>query len=353
MMEAVRVAATAGLRLAWTAVTSPAARVAAVPRLARACTTIPSKYDERDPAPLFFDPNVQEILKRVTGRNYDKIFRRRYDEKRLSPPKYEFLTDEELGELREEMEKKAETLLQMPPVVKQREPIMDVLSRDPALVGFDTCRYIFTDITYGVTDRKRFIVVRDADGTLRQASWEERDRMNQIYNPQPGRKIRSHRVFEEENLKNVLDREEYEFVLDLACAQFEPDDPEYQRVTGRVYETLEARRCYQILHSTRHYGPLCFYLTWNKKIDNLLTTLIQQEMLSEGADIVRLYYLIHPDSKSAGHHVDLSLPLETIKAYMEQDSLQRAKLQLAIQAYQEIVQQRHQCQEDVKAAHGL
>lgn len=79
-------------------------------------------------------------------------------------------------------------------------------------------------------------------------------------------------------LQNVLDREEYEFVLDLACAQFEPDDPEYQQVTGRVYETVEARRCYQTLHSTRHYGPLCFYLTWNKKIDNLLTTLIQHEM---------------------------------------------------------------------------
>ncbi|MPC41021.1 28S ribosomal protein S22, mitochondrial [Portunus trituberculatus] len=351
-MEAVRVAAAAGLRLAWTAATSPAVRVASAPRLARACSTIPSRYDERDPAPLFFDSKVQEILKRVTGRNYDKIFRRRYDEKKLNPPKYEFLTEEELGELKEEMEKKAETLLQMPPVVKQREPIQVVLSRDPALTGFDTCRYVFTDITYGVPDR-RLILVRDTDGTLRQASWEERDRMNQIYNPQSGRKIRPHRVFEEENLKNVLDREEYEFVLDLACAQFEPDDPEYQQVTGRVYETLEARRCYQALHSTRHYGPLCFYLAWNKKIDNLLTTLIQLELLSEGADIVRLYYLVHPDSKSAGHHMDLSLPLETIKMYMEQDSLQRAKLQLAIQAYQEIVQQRHHHQEDVKAAHGL
>lgn len=41
------------------------------------------------------------------------------------------------------------------------------------------------------------------------------------------------------------------------------------------------------------------------------------------------------------------------QAYMEQDSLQRAKLQLAIQAYQDIVQQRQQHQEDVKAAHGL
>lgn len=37
---------------------------------------------------------------------------------------------------------------------------------------------------------------------------------------------------------------------------------------------------------------------------------------------------------------------------MEQDSVQQAKLQLAIQAYQEIVQQRQQYQEEAKSAHG-
>lgn len=35
--------------------------------------------------------------------------------------------------------------------------------------------------------------------------------------------------------------------------------------------------------------------------------------LSEGADVVRLHHLVHPDSKSASHPVDPSLPLETIK----------------------------------------
>ena len=32
-------------------------------------------------------------------------------------------------------------------------------------------------------DRERLIVVRDIDGTLRTATWEEHDRMNQIYYP--------------------------------------------------------------------------------------------------------------------------------------------------------------------------
>ena len=46
---------------------------------------------------------------------------------------------------------------------------------------------VFTDISFGVHDRERLVVVREADGTLRQAEWEERDRVNQIYFPKKGR----------------------------------------------------------------------------------------------------------------------------------------------------------------------
>lgn len=54
---------------------------------------------EHDPAPIFFDQKVQELLKRVTGMDFDKIFRGRLNEKVLEVPKYEFLTDSELEEV--------------------------------------------------------------------------------------------------------------------------------------------------------------------------------------------------------------------------------------------------------------
>lgn len=38
--------------------------------------------------------------------------------------------------------------------------------------------------------------------------------------------------------------------------------------------------------------------------------------LSEAADIVHLYHLIHPDCKSAGQPVDSSQPLEIIKVFI-------------------------------------
>lgn len=56
-------------------------------------------FAEHDPAPIFFDQKVQELLKRVTGMDFDKIFRSRLNEKELEVPKYEFLTDSELNEV--------------------------------------------------------------------------------------------------------------------------------------------------------------------------------------------------------------------------------------------------------------
>lgn len=41
----------------------------------------------------------------------------------------------------------------MPPVLKEREPIHEVLSQDPGVKGYDTCKYVFTDITFGISDR--------------------------------------------------------------------------------------------------------------------------------------------------------------------------------------------------------
>lgn len=69
--------------------------------------------------------------------------------------------------------------------------------------GFDAAKYVFTDITYGIHDRDRIIVCREPDGTLRQASGEERDRMNQIYFPKLMRSIKAPPLFEIENLTEV------------------------------------------------------------------------------------------------------------------------------------------------------
>lgn len=41
----------------------------------------------------------------------------------------------------------------MPPYMNPRKDNLTPLSVDPDLAGFDTSKYVFTDISYGVRDR--------------------------------------------------------------------------------------------------------------------------------------------------------------------------------------------------------
>jgi len=97
--------------------------------------------------------------------------------------------------------------LQIPPVLDERtDDHLKILEKDPAMVGFDSANYVFTDITYGIHDRDRIIVAREPDGTLREATGAERDRMNQIYFPKEGRYIKTPILFEPTVLEGVSDQ---------------------------------------------------------------------------------------------------------------------------------------------------
>ena len=77
------------------------------------------------------------------------------------------------------------------------------MSEEPEIVGYDAAKYVFTDITYGVHDRDRIIVVREPSGTLRHALPNERDRLNQIYFPMKGREIKSPPLFDLDQMTEV------------------------------------------------------------------------------------------------------------------------------------------------------
>lgn len=111
------------------------------------------------------------------------------------------MTDAELKKHVQQAEERGLKRLQMPPVVKKRTEIHSVISKDPALQGHDTAKYVFTDITYPANDYQRLIVVRETDGTLRHATWDERHRFNQIYYPIKGRELRHPRMFQDPYLK--------------------------------------------------------------------------------------------------------------------------------------------------------
>ncbi|EFX81875.1 hypothetical protein DAPPUDRAFT_302775 [Daphnia pulex] len=291
----------------------------------------------RDPGEVFFKENVQTLLERLTGRDCDKVFHNRKLGERLEPPKYELLTQAEVDHVMAEMEVKLKRKLQMPPLLKERDPIKKIYSFNPELQGFDDSKYVFINISQGITNRNREVVVRDPNGVLREASWEERQRMCQIYFPVPGRKINVPKMFEEGNIQNCLDRDEFEFVLDRACAQFDPDDPEYISVTRKTYDFVDENTKYTSLRPTRHFGPMVLHLVLSKKMDNLLFHFINTKDIDAAANLVRLFHTVADDTSPT--EVD---EFQLIENYIQGPALKKPALELAWQSFLEIEKQRRE-----------
>lgn len=286
---------------------------------------------------LFLRPEVQRILYRVTHQDLNIIYKAR--KQHLSTPDVKLLTKAELQQLQEDVDWKAKEKIQFPPVMNERKPIEYVLAHDAELAMCHKTKIIFTDITYDIKHRDRFVVVRDLDGTLRKATWTERDRMLQMYFPVDGRKIEMPRMFQPDLLEDVLNKQKYEFVLERACLQFEPDDPEYHRVTQRTYVHIDQTRSFQDLRSTRHFGVLVFYLLRHRKVDNLLIDMIQRDLLSDAVDVLKLYHIFHPDCTSKAQIEELEPdadPLEVLRIFAGTDAQKGSEIELAVQSYEEM-----------------
>ncbi|XP_014419693.1 28S ribosomal protein S22, mitochondrial isoform X2 [Camelus ferus] len=247
--------------------------------------------------PTFMDEEVQSILIKMTGLDLQKIFKPAIQE--LKPPTYKLMTQAQLEEATRKAVEAAKVRLKMPPVLEERAPINDVLAEDKILEGTETAKYVFTDISYSTPHRERFIVVREPSGTLRKASWEERDRMIQIYFPKEGRRVLTPVIFKDENLQTMYSQDRHADVLDLCVAQFEPDSAEYIKFHHQTYEDIDKYGKYDLLRSTRHFGGMAWYFVNKKKIDGLLIDQIQRDLVDDAASLVQLYHLLHPDGQSA------------------------------------------------------
>lgn len=101
----------------------------------------------------FLDPKVQSLLKVLTGRDFTRIFRNRKVGQKLHSPKVSFMTEEGLEETIQEAERRADALLQMPPVLLPKDDKEKVLAFDPRIQGHDESAFVFTDISLGSTNR--------------------------------------------------------------------------------------------------------------------------------------------------------------------------------------------------------
>ncbi|XP_067898208.1 28S ribosomal protein S22, mitochondrial isoform X2 [Heterodontus francisci] len=280
------------------------------------------------------DDDVQSILTRITGLDLEKVFKP--VKRRLKPPTYKLMTNEQLEEARRKAVEEANAYLRMPPVLNERELINDVLAEDKILEGLETAKYVFTDITFDIPHRERFIVVREPNGVLRKATWEERDRMIQVYFPRDGRRITPPPIFKNENLLVVFAQDRYEDVLDLCLIQFEPNSADYIRVHNQTYEDIDKHGKYNLLCSTRHFGGLVWYLVKRRKIDGLLIDMIQRDLMDDALSVLQLYHKLHPDCQSSKEASQQQAQgIDLIKIFSRTDSKKGGYIELALQVYHE------------------
>ncbi|NXK96096.1 RT22 protein, partial [Formicarius rufipectus] len=287
-----------------------------------------------EPPPGFADEAVQTLLRRMTGIDLHKVFRPA--QKELKPPQYKLMTEAQLQEAMRKAIEEAKEKLVMPPVLDEREPIDDVLAEDKFLEGTETAKYIFTDLTYSTPHRERFIVVREPNGVLRKATWEERDRMIQIFFPKEGRRVIPPVLFKDEHLGNVFQQDRHEDLLNMCIAQFEPDSPDYIRVHHRTYEDIDKQAKYDLLRSTRHFGGMVWYLVNRKRTDGLLIDMINRDLLDDATSLITLYHMLHPECQSAKEAKEGKLQgIDLIKVFVKTESQREGYIQLALQAYEE------------------
>nr|AKL90128.1 mitochondrial ribosomal protein s22 [Macrotrachela sp. CR]AKL90133.1 mitochondrial ribosomal protein s22 [Macrotrachela sp. MA] len=268
---------------------------------------------------IFIRKDVQDILTNITGFDLSRIFRRR-NNKSLDRIVYKYLTDKQLKEEQEKTIERGQAKLQMPPVLLEAKENIEILEKDDMLSQFSSSKHLFIDISLGIPIRDRLILARDTDGTLRTATLDEKRRMRQIYFPISGRELITPKMFEEEHLEKILERGDYEFILDRACTQFEPDDRDYIRVTHRTYEHIDQTNSYDLLRSTRHFGPMIFYYVWFKKIDRLMDDIIRRDLINDAISLLRLYAIIHPDSKVAEYNFNDTNSIDLIQTYIDHEA---------------------------------
>ncbi|XP_077284032.1 mitochondrial ribosomal protein S22 [Arctopsyche grandis] len=349
----------------------------------RLFNNLPLAYNtENDPAPYFFSPKVQRLLKYLTRVDHSKVFRHRtnYGEKILETPEYKFMTDKQLQEEIEKMKTRAERLLQMPPVIQLHDNTEHIISKDHALGGYDTAKYIFTDISINVENKNRICFIRETDGTLKRADREVQKRMCQTYFPMRGRTLKEPSMVADESLFNkLLEKKSYEFILDKACIQYEPDELQFHHMTAKVYQHCNLHAAYELLRSTRHFGPMAFYFAWHNSIDGLLLELLQTNVIRESVALVSLQRIMHPglvqtdETKAlveeildpqASTEIDLKRIsndeinldekcITCIDNYINKNSTKKAQQDLALQGLRELYKQRIKVEHGIRAAHGV
>lgn len=266
---------------------------------------------DADPTQQFMNKQNRELMHSLTAMEIDRVFRER--PKPIRRPTYRFLTADEVKAKFKGALRTANRLLLMPPILPIEEDNIRIVSNDPELQGHTDSKMVFIDTSFDVKDRERTALVRQPNGVLETADQITKRRLIETYFPFKGRNIIVPRMFSDEHLQRILDDGKYEFVLNRCIIQFEPYEKDYHRVTSLTYQHINEKMAFDGLRSTRHFGPMAFFLAWHKLIDNLIIDCIERDLLRNAVEAICLMYNLNKIPYDA-------FILEQLKQYPKRDS---------------------------------
>lgn len=265
---------------------------------------------DRDPSAQFMEKQNRELMFSLTAMQIDRVFQIR--PKPYERPTYQFLTVEQLKAKFDGALRTAKRLLLMPPIVPIAHDNIQILSKDPEIQGYSEAKFVFTDTSLNVPDRDRMVLIRHPNGVLETADQLTRRRMCQTYFPFAGRRIAVPRMFCGEHLQRCLDDGKYLFVLDRCVIQFEPYEYDYHRIMCTTYQHINHHSAFDTVRSTRHFGPMAFFLAWHHQIDNLIIDCIRRDLLRNAVDAICLMFNLNKIPYDA-------YILEQMKTYPKRD----------------------------------
>lgn len=337
-------------------------------------------------------PN-RELMYSLTSMQIDRVFRVR--PKPFSRPTYHFLT---AGEVKQKLDgalRTAKRLLLMPPIVPIEKENIQVISKDPEIQGVLRSKMVFIDTSFNLKDRERAVLIRHPNGVLETADQLTRRRLIETYFPFKNRNIVPPRMFFGEHLERVLDEGKYEFVLDRCVVQFEPYEKDYHRVTSLTYQHINEHHAFDKLRSTRHFGPMAFFLAWHKLVDNLVMDCIRRDLLRNAIEAICLMYNLNKlpydayileqlkkypkrddeyfyrkliDSKTNDVQLDIEktttktiddfkldeICLQFLDEYVKSEHITKAnEVRATIQTYREHAEEKRRLLEGLQKAHGI
>lgn len=250
------------------------------------------------PYPNLVNPFLRTILYRASGYDIENILQKKTVRRQYSA-KVRLMTTEQIMNRHDKVFKEAKTHYLSPPDYYEKPKIDEILSQDFEIEGHDSQEHIFVDISekklskqeelfmtsLNTEDlhRDRFVTVRQPDGTLRLANWEERNRSLRVFYSDVREEFETSRkvfpvppilVVNSEAFNQNLDQEWYVQLLDMGNIQYELDSSEWIALKNQVFKQVVNRYQIDRFYSKKYYINLIHWIT-----QPLMNNLTKEEYL--------------------------------------------------------------------------